>query len=117
MWEDHVNEVLMGQQYIYLSSYVINNKYIIYIYIVCMVDFPLQCLSTARMIRFTWGRPLRHTRRLDRLDFRGAVRAGRDGSGEHYPHVGRGLEWQGVLLGISWVLVTLLWFGMVQAIE
>lgn len=24
---------------------------------VCMVDFPLQCLSTARMIRCTWGRP------------------------------------------------------------
>ena len=43
-------------------------------------------------IRFTWGRPLRVFRRLDRLDFRGALRAGRDGSGEHYPHVGRGLE-------------------------
>lgn len=70
------------------------------------------------MIRCTWGRPLRVFRRLDRLDFRGALRAGRDGSGEHYPHVGRGLEWQerGVLLGISWVLVTLLRF-FVQAIE
>lgn len=68
-----------------------------------MVDFPLQCLSTdlgfffaekvgKEEIRFTWGRPLRVFRRLDRLDFRGALRAGRDGSGEHYPHVGRGLE-------------------------